>query len=93
MADNKMISPKLVTDYLSGIMKDVDGNPSSKRYATLICLIAVLVAFFANLFGGFKMDQFIFDGVRDLAIAGLGFTGLEKFTKKVVKTDGTSDPS
>ena len=68
--------------YIDNIFKDVDGHPSSKRWVTFICLISLLVAFFADLFYGYKMDAVIYDGIKDITIAGLGFTGLEQFAKK-----------
>jgi hypothetical protein len=71
-----------VKSYLGSIMEDVDGVPSSKRYVALICLIVVIIGFMANLFWGYKVDQFVFDGIRDIGVTGLGFTGLEKFSKK-----------
>lgn len=72
--------------YIDNIFKDIDNHPSSKRWMTFICLVSVLVAFFANLFWGLKMDEVIFDGIKDIAIAGLGFIGLEQFAKKTEKT-------
>ena len=78
--------------YIDNIFKDIDNHPSSKRWMTAICLLSVLIAFFSNLFWGLKMDEVIFDGVKDIAIAGLGFIGLEQFAKKtVVKQTGDQD--
>jgi hypothetical protein len=68
--------------YIDNIFKDIDGHPSSKRWVTFICLVALLIAFFADLFYGYKMDSIIYDGIKDITIAGLGFTGLEQFAKK-----------
>lgn len=59
-----------------------NGSVSSKRVVTLLAFICCVIAFFANLFYEKKIDQFIYDTMAYIAIAGLGVTVAEKFTKK-----------
>lgn len=73
------------------MMSDVDGQASSKRLVTILCVILMATGFLANLFGGYKIDEFIFNAIMYIVIAGLGFTGLEKFApKNITKDDGSN---
>lgn len=55
---------------------------SSKRIVTMLAFILCSVAFLSNLFWGLTIDEKLFEGMMYIAIAGLGFTASEKFTKK-----------
>lgn len=55
---------------------------SSKRLVTFAAFILCSIAFIANLFFGYVIDEKLFDGMMYIAIAGLGFTASEKFSKK-----------
>lgn len=60
----------------------VNGSVSSKRVVTILAFVLCATGFLANLFWGFKIDQFIYDSMMYIVIGGLGFTGLEKFAPK-----------
>jgi hypothetical protein len=72
-----------VLEYVHGIISDGDGTPSSKRLIIILCTILMATGFIANLFWGFKIDEFIFNSVMYIVIAGMGFTGAEKFAPKL----------
>lgn len=59
-----------------------DENLSSKRVVTFLAFLLCGIAFIANLFWGFKIDTFMFEGMMYIAIAGLGVTASEKFARK-----------
>ena len=59
-----------------------DEGISSKRAVTLLAFVLCAVAFVGNLFWNLTIDEKIFEGMIYIAIAGLGFTASEKFTKK-----------
>jgi hypothetical protein len=61
----------------------VDGSVSSKRVVTFLAFVLCSVGFVANLFWGYKIDEFIYNSMMYVVIAGLGFTGLEKFAPKL----------
>jgi hypothetical protein len=61
----------------------VDGSVSSKRVITFLAFVLCSVGFVANLFWGYKIDEFIYNSMMYVVIAGLGFTGLEKFAPKL----------
>ena len=65
--------------YFKDMMKDSHGSPSSKRYITLLATVLVSVAFLANLFYDLTIEEFMFTSMMYIVIAGLGFTGAEKF--------------
>lgn len=55
---------------------------SSKRVVTLIAFILCCVAFIANLFFNYKVDQFIFETMAYIVIGGFASTGIEKFANR-----------
>ena len=59
-----------------------DSALSSKRVIALLAFICCVVAFFVDLFSDYNITQGIFDSMMWIVIAGLGFTGLEKFAGK-----------
>ena len=59
-----------------------DSALSSKRVIALLAFICCLIAFFVDLFSDYNITQGIFDSMMWIVIAGLGFTGLEKFAGK-----------
>jgi len=60
----------------------VDGSVSSKRVITFLAFLLCAVGFVANMFWGFKIDEFIYNSMMYIVVGGLGFTGLEKFAPK-----------
>jgi hypothetical protein len=71
-----------VVDYIKGILADGSGTPSSKRIISIVFAILIGVAFVANLGWGLSIDDNILDAAMLIVIAGLGFTGVEKFAPK-----------
>lgn len=78
---------KKLKNYLKDVMTDSHGNPSSKRAVTLLATLMMIIGYFANLFWDFTVDQFIYESIMYVVIAGLGITGAEKFASEKVKTD------
>ena len=69
-----------------------DDAISSKRVIALVAFICCVIAFFVDLFTNFEITQGIFDSMMWIVIAGLGFTGLEKFAGKWSVTKNDHDP-
>lgn len=62
------------------MLQDGDnGTWSSKRIITFLAFIFCSIAFFANMFFGYDVKQYMFEGMMMVAIAGLGVTVTEKF--------------
>jgi len=69
-----------------------DDAISSKRVIAFIAFIVCVIAFFVDLFTDYEITQGIFDSMMWIVIAGLGFTGLEKFAGKWSVTKNDHDP-
>lgn len=68
---------------MNGLLRDsIDGSLSSRRVVTFLAFLLCAIAFIANMFFGKKIDQFIFDAMAYIAIAGLGATVAEKFSSR-----------
>lgn len=55
---------------------------SSKRVVAFLAFVCLVIAFFVDLFTNYKITQAIYDSMMFIVVAGLGFTGLEKFAPK-----------
>lgn len=64
------------------MLKDTDGNVSSKRVITIIAFILMSTGFIVNVFMDIPIKEFIWDGMLYLVAAGLGFSTIEHFSKK-----------
>jgi len=69
-------------EFIKGILKDIDGMPSSKRCVTVFFSILLGVGFIANLFWKYQPSDFVFNAVAYIVMAGLGVTGAEKFAPR-----------
>lgn len=80
-----------IKTFFKEIFQQDDGGYSSKRVIMILCVLAMFVAFFANLFFQLKIDEFIFNSVRDIVIGVSGIAGLEKWLPKGMQrpTEGT----
>jgi hypothetical protein len=71
-----------IKKYFSQVMQDGSGTFSSKRLVTMLATILVAVGYIANLFWDYTVEQFMFESMMYIVIAGLGITGAEKFAPK-----------
>ena len=70
-------------DSIKSMVSDgLNGSVSSKRVVTVLAFVLCAAGFIANLFWGYKIDEFIYNSMMYIVIGGLGFTGLEKFAPK-----------
>ena len=69
--------------FLKSMLQDgVDGSLSSRRVITFLAFVLCGIAFVANLFWGYKVETYMFEGMIYLAMAGLGVTVAEKFSAR-----------
>jgi len=69
--------------WLHTLLEDGDNHSlSSRRVITFLAFVLCAIAFLANLFWGFKIDQFIYESMMYVVLGGLGVIVAEKFTKK-----------
>jgi positive regulator of sigma E activity len=70
------------------ILSGDNGRLSSKRVVALICVVALLVSFFVAQFTGMIAPQYMFETISYIAMSGLGFTVIERFSN-IFKTTKT----
>jgi len=59
-----------------------DEGISSKRAVTILAFLLCAMAFVGDLFWDLNIDSTVYEGMMYIAIAGLGFTASEKFSKQ-----------
>ena len=57
---------------------DPEGDVSSKRFCTLLCVLLLAFAFVADIFFDVKLDAVIIDPMSNIAMFGLGAVAGEK---------------
>jgi hypothetical protein len=68
-----------ILKYIKDVMKDSDGAYSNKRFITTTAFLFMTVAFFANLFWGFAISEFVFNAMATVVMAGLASNVGENF--------------
>lgn len=68
--------------FFKEIFQDHADNFSSKRLVTILAVIMMTTGFFGDLFWDISIPQFMYEAVMYIVIAGLGFTGAEKFADR-----------
>ena len=72
----------LLENIRSMLSDGVNGSISSKRVITFLATFLVALAFVLNLFWDLTVEQFMYDSMMMIVVAGLGTTVAEKFAKK-----------
>lgn len=68
-----------IKKYLKQVLQDTHGAYSSKRFVTLLCTILMILGFLMDLFTEYTVSQFMYEAIMYIVVAGLGFSGAEKF--------------
>jgi len=72
-----------ILENIKSMLSDgVNGSVSSKRVITFLATFLVALAFVLNLFWDLTVEQFMYDSMMMIVVAGLGTTVAEKFAKK-----------
>jgi hypothetical protein len=80
-----------MTFFKSLLQDGEDGTWSSKRVITFLAFVFCSIAFFANLFFNFEVNEYMFEGMMFIAIAGLGVTVTERFADRKSSSDKYTD--
>lgn len=70
-------------------MLSSDGGISSKRVITFLSFLLLAIGFIANLFFKLTVEEFMYETMSYIVIAGLGFTASEYFSNRKSKVKGT----
>lgn len=68
--------------YHSMFTDGTDLGISSKRVVTFLAFVLCAMGFVGDLFWDLDVKDVVYESMMYIAIAGLGFTASEKFTKK-----------
>lgn len=74
---------KWITEMLSS-----EGNISSKRVIAFGAFALLAIGFLSNLYFGFTIEEFMYETMSYIVIAGLGFTASEFFANVKRKGGG-----
>ena len=75
---------KKITDWVSGLLKDEKGTPSSKRFVGIVCALTLCVTMYANSFteAHFAPADSLVNAVAMLAFGCLGLASVDKIWGK-----------
>jgi len=75
---------KKITNWISGLLKDEKGTPSSKRFVGIVCALTLCVTMFANSFteAHFAPAESLVNAVAMLAFGTLGLASVDKIWGK-----------
>lgn len=70
--------------FLKELLSDETGHYSSKRFAGLLCVIALVIALIGNTFypKSIHPSEPLVDAIALFAFGALGLTSIDKFTRK-----------
>jgi hypothetical protein len=80
---------KKLTDWLTGLLKDEKGTPSSKRFVGIVCALTLCITMFANSFteAHFAPSESLVNSVAMLAFGCLGLASVDKIWGKKNNTE------
>ena len=74
---------KKIINWLSGLLKDEKGTPSSKRFIGILAGVTLCSALMINLYTDFPVEPTLVNSVAAICIGGLGLASADKiFSKK-----------
>ena len=74
---------KKIINWLSGLLKDEKGTPSSKRFIGILAGITLCSALMINLYTDMPVEPTLVNSVAAICIGGLGLASADKiFGKK-----------
>ena len=75
---------KKIVNWLTGLLKDEKGTPSSKRFIGIISGLSLCVALFINLFTEHPVEPSLVQAVAVICLGGLGLASADKIWGKNV---------
>ena len=79
---------KKIINWLSGLLKDEKGTPSSKRFIGILAGITLCSALMINLYTDMPVEPTLVNAVAAICIGGLGLASADKiFGKKKDKAE------
>ncbi len=74
---------KKIIGWISGLLRDEKGTPSSKRFIGILAGLTLCTALFINLYTDMPVEPTLVNSVAAICIGGLGLASADKiFGKK-----------
>lgn len=80
---------KKIINWLSGLLKDEKGTPSSKRFIGILAGVTLCSALVINLYTDMPVEPTLVNAVAAICIGGLGLASADKIFGK--KKEGQSE--
>jgi len=78
-----------IINWVTGLLRDEKGTPSSKRFIGITAGLSLCVALFINLFTEHPVEPTLVNAVAAISIGGLGLASADKIWAK--KTEKAED--
>ncbi len=79
---------KKIISWLSGLLRDEKGTPSSKRFIGIVAGLSLCTALFINLYTEHPVEPSLVNAVAAICVGGLGLASADKiWAKKIDKKD------
>lgn len=69
---------KKFINWVTGLLKDEKGTPSSKRFVGILAGVTLCGALVANLYTEYPVDVTLVNAVTTICIGGLGLASIDK---------------
>jgi hypothetical protein len=73
---------KKIIEWLKGLLRDEQGDPSSKRFIGIIAGLTLCAALFINLYTEYPVEPTLVNAVAAICIGGLGLSSADKIWGK-----------
>ena len=79
---------KKIINWVSGLLTDEKGTPSSKRFIGILAGVTLCAALYINLYTEYPVEPTLVNAVTAICIGGLGLASADKiFGKKQDKSE------
>ena len=79
---------KKLINWISGLLKDEKGTPSSKRFIGILSGLTLCAALMINLYTDMPVEPTLVNAVAAICIGGLGLASADKIFGKKKDTEG-----
>lgn len=73
---------KKIIAWITGLLKDEKGTPSSKRFVGILAGVTLCVALLINLYTSFPVEPTLVNAVAAICVGGLGLASADKIWGK-----------
>ena len=80
---------KKIINWVSGLLRDEKGTPSSKRFIGILAGVTLCAALYINLYTEYPVEPTLVNAVAAICIGGLGLASADKIFGK--KKEGQSE--